>query len=200
MHYAISHHHHDFQYLTITPRKRSLKHQLFRVEKGLALVRFGKSEYAVEPNQAVWIPIDALCSVTYFPQTSVQKIEVSCRVRLTLPKQGGYVRLNELCHALLNRLKMTDHDIQAQQRLLAVVQTELTTLKPQLKESRLTQLINLWSPHCDSSMPADLQLALTFREAHKRLQSGVKKKQVIADLFDNNERLYTQIEKTVLGR
>ncbi|MFN3016246.1 AraC family transcriptional regulator [Vibrio coralliilyticus] len=200
MHYAISHNKSDFQYLTMTPRKKSIKHMLLKVEQGLALMKLGKSEYAIEAGQTVWIPFDVLCALTFFPQSQVQQVEVSCRVTTSLPKQGGFVTLNELTNALLNRLKVMDETHDAQRDILTVLQAELSALKPQLKESRLTRLISQWSPNTDSKLLAEQQLVLTVREAHKRMKSGKKREHIISDLFDNNEAMYSQIEHAILGK
>ena len=80
MHYAISHHNNEFPYLVIQPRKRSLKHVLLRVNQGLALLKLGKIEYAIEDGQTVWLPFDALVGLTFFPNTCAQRVEVSCRI------------------------------------------------------------------------------------------------------------------------
>ena len=90
------------------------------------------------------------------------------------------------------------HD--AQRDILTVLQAELSALKPQLKESRLTRLISQWSPNTDSKLLAEQQLVLTVREAYKRMKSGKKREQIISDLFDNNEAMYSQIEHAILGK
>ncbi|MCG9677477.1 AraC family transcriptional regulator [Vibrio sp. Isolate24] len=199
MHYAISHDYRDFQYLTMTPRKKSIKHMLLKVEQGLTLLKLGKTEYAIEAGQAVWIPFDALCALTFFPQTQVQQIEVSSRVTSFLPKQGGFVTLNELTNALLNRLKVMEDRHDAKKNLLTVLQEELSSFKPQLKESELTQQINQWAPNIDSKLLVEQQLVLNVREAYKRMQSGQSRHQVVAELFEGNEAMYSQIEKTIRG-
>lgn len=199
MHYAISFQSELYDFLVSTSRKKLLKHQLICVEKGLALVKLGKQEYAVEAGQSFWLPFDALTSITYTPKTLVRSVHVSSRVTSQLPKQGGYVELNELMTAVLNRLATLVANREAQLDLLAVLRQELTSLKPVLKESKLSQKINHWKVNQTSSLANELQLVLTVREACKQMKSGKKREQVVSTLFDGNESLLTGLEKTILG-
>lgn len=199
MHYAISFQSELYDFLVSTSRKKLLKHQLICVEKGLALVKLGKQEYAVEAGQSFWLPFDALTSITYTPKTLVRSVQVSSRVTSQLPKQGGYVELNELMTAVLNRLATLVANREAQLDLLAVLRQELTSLKPVLKESKLSQKINHWKVNQTSSLANELQLVLTVREACKQMKSGKKREQVVSTLFDGNESLLTGLEKTILG-
>ncbi|MGD8230902.1 AraC family transcriptional regulator [Vibrio sp. TRT 1302] len=199
MHYAISFQSELYDFLVSTSRKKLLKHQLICVEKGLALVKLGKQEYAVEAGQSFWLPFDALTSITYTPKTLVRSVQVSSRVTSQLPMQGGYVELNELMTAVLNRLATLVANREAQLDLLAVLRQELTSLKPVLKESKLSQKINHWKVNQTSSLANELQLVLTVREACKQMKSGKKREQVVSTLFDGNESLLTGLEKTILG-
>ncbi|MCZ4293322.1 AraC family transcriptional regulator [Vibrio sinaloensis] len=199
MHYAISFQSELYDFLVSTSRKKLLKHQLICVEKGLALVKLGKQEYAVEAGQSFWLPFDALTSITYTPKTLVRSVQVSSRVTSQLPKQGGYVELNELMTAVLNRLATLVANREAQLDLLAVLRQELPSLKPVLKESKLSQKINHWKVNQTSSLANELQLVLTVREACKQMKSGKKREQVVSTLFDGNESLLTGLEKTILG-
>ena len=199
MHYAISHHNNEFPYLVIQPRKRSLKHVLLRVNQGLALLKLGKIEYAIEDGQTVWLPFDALVGVTFFPNTCAQRVEVSCRVTEPLPKQGGYVELTPLGSAIVDRLGEEQQSQQAEKKLLSVLLDELVNMEPELSQSALTVNIQKWSPSKnDNTLSAEQHITLTLREATKRIQSGVKKSQVINDLFEGNEQVYEQLEQTIL--
>lgn len=199
MHYAISFQSELYDFLVSTSRKKLLKHQLICVEKGLALVKLGKQEYAVEAGQSFWLPFDSLTAITYTPKTLVRSVQVSSRVTSQLPKQGGYVELNELMAAVLNRLATLVANREAQLDLLAVLRQELTSLKPVLKESKLSQKINHWKVNQTSSLANELQLVLTVREACKQMKSGKKRAQVVSTLFDGNESLLMGLEKTILG-
>ncbi|WP_252724485.1 AraC family transcriptional regulator [Vibrio hepatarius] len=166
----------------------------------MALLKFGKVEYVIEKGQTVWIPFDSLCALTFFPRTQVQKVEVSSRVKALLPQKGGYVQLNELTSAILTRLLNSRQSHESHQKLLAVLLDDLVTLEPELRENRLTAYLKQWSPSINgSNLLAEQHLALKVREATKRMQSGVKRSKVIADLFENNDIVYTQLEQSILG-
>lgn len=183
------------------PRRKSLKHILLKVTQGLALIKFGKTEYAIEAGQYVWIPFDSLIALTFFPNTQIQKIEVSSRVKAPFPKNGGYVALNDLATAILNRLSVLPQTRESQKKLLAVLIDELSTLRPELSESTLTTQLKQWSPSTnDTTLLAEQHLALKLREATKRIQSGAKRAQVITELFEGNELVYTQLEQAILGK
>ena len=169
--------------------------------QGLALLKLGKTEYAIEAGQTVWVPFDALVGLTFFPNTLVQRVEVSSRVTKSLPKHGGYVELNPLTSAILDRLAEEPQCHQAQQKLLSVLLDELVNIDPELSENSLTMKLQQWSPvKGDSKLLAEQHITLKLREATKRIQSGAKKSQVINDLFEGNEQVYTQLEQTILGK
>ncbi|WP_260262130.1 AraC family transcriptional regulator [Vibrio intestinalis] len=198
MHYSISHQTTEHHFLSITSRKKLLKHTLLRVEQGLVLARLGKQEYAIEEGQTLWLPFDSLTALTFFPQTKVSTIEVSCRVTKRLPANGGYVALNELAAALMNRLALlTEH--QQKQALLTVMLDELSQLKPKLENSPLSQQINHWSVNKPSSLAKDYQLVLQLREARKWLLSGKKEDQVIEQLFAGDQAAYQSLKSAILG-
>ncbi|MCG9750305.1 AraC family transcriptional regulator [Vibrio brasiliensis] len=199
MHYAISYQTDRYDFLVSTSRKKLLKHQLICVEQGLVLVKLGKLEYTVEAGEAFWLPFDVLTSVTFTPATLVRSVQVSSRVTLSLPKQGGYVELNELSSAILNRLATLADNRDAQVDLLAVLRHELTSLKPLLKESKFTKAVNQWQAKQPSQLPNELQLVLTVREASKQMKSGKKREDVVATLFDGNESLLSGLEQAILG-
>ncbi|MCG9727764.1 AraC family transcriptional regulator [Vibrio brasiliensis] len=199
MHYAISYQTDLYDFLVSTSRKKLLKHQLICVEQGLVLVKLGKLEYTVEAGEAFWLPFDVLTSVTFTPATLVRSVQASSRVTLSLPKQGGYVELNELSSAILNRLATLADNRDAQVDLLAVLRHELTSLKPLLKENKFTKAVNQWQAKQPSQLPNELQLVLTVREASKQMKSGKKRKDVVATLFDGNESLLSGLEQAILG-
>lgn len=163
------------------------------------LVKLGKLEYTVEAGEAFWLPFDVLTSVTFTPATLVRSVQVSSRVTLSLPKQGGYVELNELSSAILNRLATLADNRDAQVDLLAVLRHELTSLKPLLKENKFTKAVNQWQAKQPSQLPNELQLVLTVREASKQMKSGKKREDVVATLFDGNESLLSGLEQAILG-
>lgn len=201
MHYAISHQLLRQDFLHSTPRRKLLKHTLLFVRDGLVLVKLGKQEYAVEAGHAFWLPFDTLCSLTYFPNSAVQLVEVSCRVTSPLPKQGGYVTLNELSQALINRLHDVDSDNEVRDNQLKVMRHELSTMQPKLKESQLTRHINQW--HWDnqnSVLSNEQQLVLKVREANKMMLSGKKRTQVIEQLFNGDDNAFSQLEALLLGK
>ncbi|MDA0128487.1 AraC family transcriptional regulator [Vibrio sp. MarTm2] len=200
MHYAISHQTSRYDFLHSTARRKLLKHTLFQVKEGLVLVKLGKLEYAVEPGQSFWLPFDTLCAVSYFPNTHVQCIDISSRVQVSLPKQGGFVSLTELAQAIISRLSDDSRNPQNDADLLTVLKADIAQLTPALQESTLTQQINQWAwDSSDSALLNEHQLVLKIREAKKRLLSGNKRAQVIKQMFDGNEALFTQLESITLG-
>ncbi|MDA0150120.1 AraC family transcriptional regulator [Vibrio sp. LaRot3] len=198
MHYSISHQTTEHHFLSITSRKKLLKHTLLRVEQGIVLARLGKQEYAIEAGQSLWLPFDSLTALTFFPQTKTSTVEVSCRVTKPLPANGGYVGLNELTTALMNRLTILDEH-QHKQALLTVMLDELAQLKPKLENSALTQQINAWSVNQPSNLAKDCQLVLQLREARKWLLSGKKEDQVIEQLFAGDKAAYQSLKSAILG-
>lgn len=200
MHYSISLQTTEFDFLSITPRKKLLKHSLLRVEDGLALVRLGKNEFVVEPGKVLWLPFDCLTSITYFPQTKASIVEVSSRVAMPMPKQAGFVKLNELASALLNRLITLNAPHEAKLDLYRVLLAELTTLQPSLKHSKLGNAIAEWKPNQKSELPKELQLALTVREARRRLLSGGKQQTVVDELFGGDDASFALMLESICGQ
>lgn len=200
MHYAISYKTETHEFLLSTPRRNALKHKLVCVKQGLVLVKLGKLEYAVESGQSFWLPFDSLTSLTYTPNTQVSVVEVSSRVTTPLAKQGGFVTLNELTLALLSRLETLGENHPRVRSLLAVLLDELSELKPELKESKLTKQVNQWQPNQDSRLNNELQLVLRLREANKQMLSGKKRAQVVETLFAGNDAMLLSLEQALLGR
>ncbi|WP_367989716.1 AraC family transcriptional regulator [Vibrio sp. NTOU-M3] len=197
MHYAIQHQSQSFPYLHTTSRKKSLKNILLRVDNGLVLLRMGKMEYAVEPGQFVWVPFDCLTAMSYFPNTLVQSVEISSRVTLPMPKQGGFVEPNELTNAIINRLAQTTESSPSE--LLNVLKLELASIKPVLALTPLSEQINQWAITHHSSLTPEIQLVLKMREVRKRLLSGQKELKVVEELFNGQREIFTQLSSSILG-
>ncbi|UUM32127.1 AraC family transcriptional regulator [Vibrio japonicus] len=201
MHYAISHQSLRQDFLCCTPRRKLLKHTLLFVREGLVLAKLGKQEYAIEKGEAFWLPFDALCSLTYFPSSHIQLVEVSSRVRSRMPKQGGYVELEELTTAILNKLSQNHVNAESQQALLAVLRNELASTKTTLYESAMTQHINHWRWDCKlSELTSEQQLVMKVREANKMMLSGQKREQIINKLFSGDSAAFAQLETLLLGK
>lgn len=199
MHYAIEHHTTDYAYLVTTPRKKALKHSLIQVTQGLMLLRLGKTEYAVEAGDSVWIPFDCLCALTFFPHTHIERVDLSVRNRLPLPTQAGYVKQSELSQALLNKLANSAHSADFSAAIFALLKQEMCAFSPLLYTSTLSQAISQWQPDGDVVLPQMQQLVLTVREAKKRMQSGASAAQVAAELFNENHEEFEQLYYLVTG-
>lgn len=178
MNFAIEYASAYFSHLVITPRKKVLKHSLVSVQSGLVLIKLGKQEYAVEPGQSVWIPHDCLTSLTYFPNTQVNRVDFSIRLTDSFPRQAGYITQTNLSSALLEKLEQTkartsnaNNTEQAFKDMLSVLKQEVLSFKPLLCESALSQRFNQWNID-DSNLPQEHTLVMVMREAKKRMQSG----------------------------
>lgn len=201
MHYAISHHASQHNFLSTTARRKLLKHTLLHVKEGLVLFKLGKLEYAVEAGDTFWLPFDTLCAITYFPNSVTQSVEISSRVQLSLPQQGGYVKLNELSRALFNRLADNTRTSANDKDLLTVLKTEISSSQPKLKESPLTKQINQWQwDGLDSALSNEHQLVLKVREANKMMLSGKKRAQVVELMFNGDEQVFAQLETVIAGK
>lgn len=206
MNYAIQSETCLFPFLEATPRKRAVKHSLIHVERGLVLVKLGKHEYAIEPGQALWIPIDCLCSLTFFPTTQVQRIDFSVRLRDQFPHQAGLVEHSELSYAVLNRLRQLENisqDINAVEvypHLLQVIKSEVQNFEPKLVDSAFNQALANWSPAVNRGISNEQHLALLVREAMKRRLSGGKQEHIVADLFNGRHDQFEQMCQIVLGK
>ncbi|WP_295891404.1 hypothetical protein [uncultured Vibrio sp.] len=206
MNYAVQHQITHYDFLTTTPRKKIIKHSLVRVIEGLALVRLGKNEYALHKGESIWIPLDCLCSVTFFPASKIQSIDFSSRLNLSFPTSSGQVKPNDLLAALLDQLKQEEQSAEEQstddylQAILSLVKLEVTKLSPKLKLDRFSQAVTSWQPLQSSSLDAQVQLALLIREAKKRTLSGQKKPLIAEQLFAGNEKECDQVATLILGQ
>ncbi|MEZ8051790.1 AraC family transcriptional regulator [Vibrio atlanticus] len=205
MNFAIEYTSAYFSHLVITPRKKVLKHSLVSVQSGLVLIKLGKQEYAVEPGQSVWVPYDCLTSLTYFPNTQINRVDFSVRLTDSFPRQAGYVTQTNLSSALLEKLEVTksrsvktNNTEQAFKDMLTVLKQEVLAFKPLLCESALSQRFNQWNVD-DSNLPQEHTLVMVMREAKKRMQSGQKRTLVIDDLFSGKEEEFEQLCMLVFG-
>ncbi|MGF1800920.1 AraC family transcriptional regulator [Vibrio gigantis] len=208
MNFAIEYTSAYFSHLVITPRKKVLKHSLVSVQSGLVLIKLGKQEYAVEPGQSVWIPYDCLTSLTYFPNTQVNRVDFSVRLTDSFPRQAGYITQTNLSSALLEKLEKLEltkarttnanNTEQAFKDMLSVLKQEVLAFKPLLCESALSQRFNQWNID-DSNLPQEHTLVMVMREAKKRMQSGQKRSLVIDDLFSGKEEEFEQLCMLVFG-
>jgi len=187
-----------FSHLVLTPRKKVLKHSLIQVSQGLALVKLGKNEYAVEPGETIWIPFDCLVSISYFPNTVINKVDFSVRLTDNFPSQAGYVQQTALTKALIDKLATGTNNEQATQELLAVLKQEVLALNPLLSETLLSERFNQWNLD-DSPLSQEHTLVMVMREAKKRLLSGQKKEKVIEELFASKEEEFEQLCLLVFG-
>ncbi|WP_418103567.1 AraC family transcriptional regulator [Vibrio harveyi] len=199
MNYAIEFHDANYPFLNVAARKKALKHSLLSVVEGLAIIKLGKHEYAIEPGQHFWIPQGCLSSLTFLPNTRVTRCDFSVRLTDAFAQQAGYVKLPVLLSALIEKLVMTKARSEHQLDLLSVVKHEVLTLKPMLTSSALTDSINKWKPGCESQISIELCLVLTLREARKMKLSGKKQADIVAKLFNDNEEEYEQLCFLVFG-
>ncbi|MDK9754927.1 AraC family transcriptional regulator [Vibrio sp. D173a] len=199
MNYAIEFHDANYPFLNVAARKKALKHSLLSVVEGLAIIKLGKHEYAIEPGQHFWLPQGCLSSLTFLPNTRVTRCDFSVRLADAFAQQAGYVKPSALLSALIEKLVMTKARSGHQLDLLAVVKHEVLTLKPMLTSSALTDSINKWKPGYDSQVSIELCLVLTLREARKMKLSGKKQSDIVAKLFNNNEEEYEQLCFLVFG-
>lgn len=200
MNYAIQSETFLFPYLEVTPRKRASKHSLVKVERGLTLFKLGKQEYAVEAGQAIWIPIECLSSLSFFPNTEITRVDFSVRLRDQFPHQAGFVSLSNLSLALLARLQQSQQGDEVYPHLLQVLKDEVKNFEPNLIESGLTKKLAAWRPDQSQSVNKEQHLVLLVREAMKRKLSGTKTEKVVEEFFSNNQPQYEQMCQLILGR
>ncbi|WP_394245619.1 AraC family transcriptional regulator [Vibrio astriarenae] len=183
MNFAIEHTHDTSPYLIVTGRKHTLKHRLIIVESGLALVRLGKQEYAVEAGQAFWLPFDCLVSTTYLPNSSITDVTISARVSGRFSKQAGFVTLSPMLKATIAQMGGNNSE-EYGQTLKQVIKHECMTLKPSLTLSPLSETLSQWSPTASGSgLEKEVHLGLLVREARKMKLSGKKDEMIANALF-----------------
>ncbi|ELV8624149.1 AraC family transcriptional regulator [Vibrio cidicii] len=199
MNYAIEFKSEHHRHLFATARKRTLKHQLVIVRTGLALVKLGKQEFAVKPEQAFWIPQNCLTALTILPHTQLERCDLSLRLKESFPSSSGYVTLTPLMSALCDKLAVTPAHSAAQNELLAVLKREITELEPSSLPNPLNDAINHWEK-ASKALPNEVYLALLVREALKRQQSGVSKDAIVDALFAGNLAQCDQACEAIAGR
>lgn len=199
MNYAIQSETCTFPYLQATARKRTSKHSLIQVNHGLVLFRLGKHEYAIEAQQALWIPIDCLCALTFFPNTQITRLDFSVRLRVPFPQQAGVVKLSDVSRSILQRLQEPVSDSPVYPHLLQVLKYEVQNFEPKLKLTGLSQVLSQWTPDSHPRISKECHVALLVREARKRRLSGVKEAQIIEALFADQVEQYQQLCQLILG-
>ncbi len=198
MNFAIEFNRSNTDYLNVTPRKKTLKHQLMIVKQGLVLVRLGKQEICVEPGKAFWLPQGCLTSISTFPNSQVDYLNFSLRVAAPLPTKAGFVKLNELLMAILDRLVETDTQSDQQKELFAVALRDMQFLAPTLNNSKSTQDFTLWT--IDSrQLTREHHLIMLVREARKQKLSGKKIEEIAENFFGGNLEQLQQVCQLVLG-
>ncbi|CDT84111.1 conserved hypothetical protein [Vibrio diabolicus] len=183
MNYAIEFHDAKYPFLEVAARKKALKHSLLSVVEGLAVIKLGKQEYAIEPGQYFWIPQGCLSSLTFLPNSRVYRCDFSVRLNDDFSQQAGFVKPSPLLKALVEKLATTAERSDLQTDLLTVVRHEVLTLSPKLAHSTLTKTINQWTPGCDMDISKELCLVLTLREAKKNEAVGKRKKSRLSIRF-----------------
>jgi len=199
MNYAIEFHDAKYPFLDIAARKKALKHTLLSVVEGLAIIKLGRKEYAIEPGQYFWIPQGCLSSLTFLPNSRAYRCDFSVRLNDDFSQQAGFVKPSLLLKALVEKLAITAERSELHIDLLTVVRHEVLTLSPKLTHSTLTKAINQWVPGCDMHISKELCLVLTLREARKMKLSGKKEMQIVDTLFAGNMEEYEQLCFLVFG-
>ncbi len=199
MNYAIEFHDASYPFLHINARKKTLKHSLLSVIEGLVIIKLGKHEYAIEPGQYFWIPQGCLSSLTFLPNSRVNRCDFSVRLNDDFAHQAGFVTPSALLSALMKRLTTVEMGSDIQLDMLAVVKHEVLTLSPTLSNSALSASINQWQPGCETSISKELFLVLTLREARKMKLSGKKQAEIVNKLFAGNNEEYEQLCFLVFG-
>lgn len=199
MHYAIQFEQKHSDFLSMTARKPTLKHQLISVEDGLISIRLGKQEYAVAQGDTFWLPANCLSSISYFPHTTCRIVEASQRLTQPFPHQAGYIKPNSLMQALLERLTSVSGLSEHQQVLLTALQYELLQIKPNLQTTSLSQQLNDWNSPKQQKLPAEYQMVMRIKQAEKLRLSGKKDEQIAEALFGGSTQSYLVAKQAIMG-
>ncbi|MCW8346440.1 AraC family transcriptional regulator [Vibrio sp. ZSDZ65] len=197
MNHAIEFQSTHYEFLTITPRKKTLHNQLYRIESGKVLLKLGKNEYVYNAGEAFWLPFDCLSSLTILPNTKLSLAKFSVRLSDLFPSQAGRVTLTSLLTALLNKLN-EQIDSEIRKDLLQVVRHEVVALHPHLSQSKECKEITEWRPNT-TSISGELSLVLLVREARKQKLSGIKKESICEKLFGGSEMQLQSLSLSLLG-
>ncbi|CAM4133425.1 MULTISPECIES: hypothetical protein [Vibrio] len=198
MHYAIQFEDKQFDYLSLTSRKPTLKHQLIYVVEGLVSVRLGKLEYAIDKGNFFWLPANCLSALSYFPNTRCKVVEASQRLTKPFPNKAGYVKASELVVALFDRLANVPDPSEHQQVLLSAMQYELLELNPNLQTTSLSHKLNQWDSS-SKDLSIEYQMVMRVKEAEKLRLSGTKEADIAQRLFAGSEQSYQAARLAVLG-
>jgi hypothetical protein len=200
MKYAIEYSSTQYPFLTVTPRKKTIRNTLYRVCEGRILLKLGKKEFLFSKGDTFWIPFDCLVSLTILPNTQLSRVDLSIRLADKLPHQAGLVTLPPVSDAILGHLETTDN-IQAQHQadLLQVMRHEVSKLHPKLNESSMDRAVSAWSSQTPSTLDPELQIVLRLREAKKKRQSGWNVDKTVDLLFSGNKEQYLNLHQTIFG-
>ncbi len=200
MKYAIEYSSTQYPFLTVTPRKKTIRNTLYRVNEGRVLVKLGKKEFLFSRGDTFWIPFDCLVSLTILPNTRLSRVDLSIRLADKFPHQAGFVTLPPVSDAILGQLETRDN-IQAQHLadLLQVMRHEVSKLHPKLNESSLDKAVSSWSALTPSTLDPELQVVLRLREAKKKHQSGWSTEKIVNSLFAGNKEQYMNLHQTIFG-
>ncbi|PMG81788.1 hypothetical protein BCU83_08550 [Vibrio breoganii] len=198
MHYAIQFEDKQFEYLSLTSRKPTLKHQLIHVIEGLVSVRLGKIEYAIAAGDTFWLPANCLSALSYFPNSRCKVVEASQRLSKPFPHQAGYVKPNTLVLSLLEKLSEVSSLSEHQQVLLTALQYELLEMHPNLQTTALSHKLSQWDS-AGKDLSAEYQMVMRIKEAEKLRLSGKKDAAIAEALFAGNEQGYKMARIAVLG-
>lgn len=199
MNYSIEFTNVTHSFLTVSPRKKTLKNELFTSYAGNVLVKIGKKEYAVEQGQYFWIPANCLVSTTYLPGAAISSISFSQRLPDQFSTNVGYVNSNEIVIDSFNLLSKQTTDKEYSAVLQQVIRHEMRNTSVQLKMSALSQQFNNWSETNKADLSSEVNLLLLLREARKRILSGKKPEQVATELFGLSLDEFNSLYKSGLG-
>ncbi|CAM2900848.1 hypothetical protein VIRA109638_05285 [Vibrio rarus] len=198
MHYAIQFEKKQFEYLTLTSRKPTLKHQLIHVTEGVITLRLGKLEYAIVAGDSFWVPANCLSAMSYFPNTRCHIVAVSQRINKLFSSQAGYIKPSALLVALVNKLTQVPPQSEQQKILLTAIEYELLEIHPNLQMNAFSQKINQWDSH-NKPLSAEYQMVMRIKEAEKLRLSGKKDGYIAQQLFSGNEQGYRMARMAILG-
>ncbi|MGR5178431.1 AraC family transcriptional regulator [Vibrio parahaemolyticus] len=197
MNHAIDFQSTHYQLLTITPRKKTLHNQLFRVENGKLLLKLGKNEYVYNAGDTFWLPFDCLSSLTILPGSVLTTIKFSVRLQDNFPLQAGNVSLSPLATAILDRLQSNDNKTY-EKELLQVLRQDAVAFRPKLQQDQESQMVSQWTPH-SNAMTGELALVLRLREARKLKLSGTSTEVICDKLFAGDIKQLQQLSLSLLG-
>lgn len=197
MNHAIGFQSTHYQLLTITPRKKTLHNQLFRVESGKLLLKLGKNEYVYNAGDTFWLPFDCLSSLTVLPGSVLTTIKFSVRLHDNFPLQAGSVLLSPLATAILDRLQSNDNKTY-EKELLQVLRQDAVAFRPKLQQDQESQMVSQWTPH-SNAMTGELALVLRLREARKLKLSGTSTEVICDKLFAGDIKQLQQLSLNLLG-